>query len=567
MAGNRIKGITVEIGGNTSDLQKKLKDVDKSLKQTQTDLKDVNKLLKLDPSNVNLLKQKSDLLKTSIKDTKDRLKELKSAYKNIKADSPEELKQKQDALNREIAETEQSLKSLKDEYKDFGSVAKQVLNEAGQNMKDVGAKITNVGSQLTAKVTAPIVAAFTLSANAASDYEENLNKLDVAFGEYASTVREFTDNAQIDYGLSMKDASESASAFGALAKGIGLGEDAAANMAVELTKLSADLGSYFNTDIETAAGALEGIFTGNATALKKFGVVMTDVNLKEFAKELGITSKQYAKLGSEEKTVLRYKYVLAQTADAQGDFARTNDGLANSTKSMQAAISDLSVVVGEQIIPLVVPVIQKITEIISKLADLDDSTMETIVKILGVVAAVGPVLVVLGTLITTLGSLTQGLSLLFTPMGGIVAAIATVIAIGTLLYMNWDKICEFADKLWEKLKHDFNQIKDFLTEKIEALIEKFVNFKNAITEAFSFDNIKGKISGLFSKIGGFFSGGSFSSGGFGNLAMASGGYMSGGSVNVYNTFNLSAANIDRRTAYALADMITDRVNENLGRMV
>lgn len=564
MASNRIKGITVEIDGDTSGLNHALSSVDKSLKTTQSTLKDVNKLLKLDPGNINLLKQKGDLLNKSIKDTKDRLKQLKDAYKNIKADSPEELKQKQDALNREIIATKQSLDSLKKEYQSFGSVARQELEVVGGKMQEIGGKITSAGGQLSAKVTAPIVAGFGLAVNAASDYEENLNKLQVAFGDYAEEVQAFTDNAQIDYGLSMKDASESASAFGALAKGIGLSEESAANMSVELTKLSADLGSYFNTDIETAAGALEGIFTGNATALKKFGVVMTDVNLKEFAQELGITAKQYAKLGSEDKTMLRFQYVMAQTADAQGDFARTNDGVANATKSMNAAISDLATVIGEQIVPMIVPLIQKVTEIISKLSQLDETTLNTIVKVGMVAAALGPVLVILGTVISTVGKLTSALGFLFSPMGMIVVAIGALVAAGVWLYKNWDLVSQKATELKEKLVSDFNEIKDFITEKIDFLIQKFMNIRDAIAEAFSFDKIKNKVSGFFSGIGGILSGGGFASSGFGTFS--SGGMMSG-SITMNNTFNISASNLDRQAAYAFADMITDRVNENLGRMV
>lgn len=564
MASNRVKGITVEIEGDVTGLNSALKDVDKSLKDTQTQLKDVNKLLKIDPGNLELLRQKGDLLKNSIKDTKDRLNQLKEAYKNIKADSPEELKRKQNDLKREIIATEQSLDSLTKQYREFGSVAKQALTEAGSKMKETGDKMMSVGGKMTATVTTPIVAGFALAANAASDYEENLNKLDVAFGEYSDKVRSFTDNAQIDYGLSMKDASDSAAAFGALAKGIGLSEEQAADMSVELTKLSADLGSYFNTDIESSAAALEGIFTGNATSLKKFGVVMTDTNLKEFAKELGMTDKQFAKLGSEDKTLLRFQYVMAQTSDAQGDFARTNDGMANSTKSMQAALSDLATVVGGQLLPMIVPVVQKITEVISKLSQLDEGVLHTIVVVGGIVAAIGPVVTIIGAIIKGAGLLTTAIGFLMSPMGLVVAAIAAVIAIGVALYKNWDTISAKAKELWEKLKTDFNQIKDFITEKIEALIEKFINFKQAIVDAFSFENLKGKISGLFTKIGGFLgaSSGGFSSGGF-----MSGGYASGGSIVLYNTFNVSASNFDRQTAYALADMITDRVNENLGRMI
>ena len=79
MATNRIKGITIEIGGDTSDLQRSLKEVDKALKTTQNNLKDINKLLKLDPGNTELLKQKQDELKNAIGQTSDRLKTLKDA--------------------------------------------------------------------------------------------------------------------------------------------------------------------------------------------------------------------------------------------------------------------------------------------------------------------------------------------------------------------------------------------------------------------------------------------------------------------------------------------------------
>lgn len=567
MAGKKIKGITIELGADTSNFQKAMKNIDETLNTTQKTLKDINKLLKLDPGNVDLLRQKQEQLNREIANTKTRLAVLKEAYKNIDGNASAEAKAQQDALKREIIQTEQQLESLEKEYSQFGSVAKQVLTEAGEKMKEVGGKITDVGKDLTTKVTAPIVAGFGLAVNSASDYEENLNKLQVAFGDYADEVRAFTDNAQMDYGLSMKDASDSASAFGALAKGIGLSEEQAASMSVELTKLSADLGSYFNTDIEDSASALEGIFTGNATALKKFGVVMTDTNLKEFAADLGITSKQYAKLGSEEKTMLRYQYVMAQTADAQGDFARTNDGIANSTKSLQAAFSDLLTVVGEQLIPVVTPIIQKITEIISKLSSLDEGTLQTIVLIAGIAAALGPVLMMVGTIITTLGVLTTGLGMLLSPMGLVAVAIAAIVAAGVALYQNWDTVKEKLGQLMDKIKSDWQDIKDFIAEKIEGIKEKLVAFKEAIANAFSFEGIKSKISSLFGSIGGLISGGGIgmSSGGMG--AFSSGGMMSG-SIILNNTFTINNGNnIDQSTVMAWADVLTDRINENLGRMV
>ena len=170
--GSRIKGITIELDANITPLQKALSNVDKSLKNTQASLKDVNKLLKLDPSNTELLKQKQELLKQSIEDTKDRLKTLNEAYKQLDGQGTEEAKKQQELLAREISETEQNLKSLKKEYSDFGSVAKQQLTEVGNQMKEVGGKITDTGKDLSMKLTAPIVALGTVGINYNAQMEQ-----------------------------------------------------------------------------------------------------------------------------------------------------------------------------------------------------------------------------------------------------------------------------------------------------------------------------------------------------------------------------------------------------------
>lgn len=142
MAGNRIKGITIEIDGNTTKLNDSLKSVDKQLRTTQNNLRDVNKLLKLDPGNTELLTQKQKDLQTAIQSTQDRLKELKSVQKD--SVSAEEW----DALQREIAETEQKLEGLKKEYSDFGSVAGQKIQAAGQSIKEFGGKVENAGKKI-----------------------------------------------------------------------------------------------------------------------------------------------------------------------------------------------------------------------------------------------------------------------------------------------------------------------------------------------------------------------------------------------------------------------------------
>lgn len=153
MANNkRIAGITIEIGGDTTNLQKSLKGVDSQLSKTQSNLKDINKLLKLDPGNTELLTQKQQELTKALDNTRKRLEKLKDAQKEALS------KEQYDALQREIIETEQNLQSLENEYKEFGSVGAQQLKAVGNKVKEVGGKITNVGKTLTTHVTAPIVA-------------------------------------------------------------------------------------------------------------------------------------------------------------------------------------------------------------------------------------------------------------------------------------------------------------------------------------------------------------------------------------------------------------------------
>ena len=122
---SRIKGITVEIGGDTTGLDKALKSVNSSIKTSQSGLKDVSKLLKLDPTNTELLTQKQKLLKDAIGSTKEKLDALKLAQEQAKAqlESGDLGQDKYDALQREIIETEQELKRLQEQASSKRSIA------------------------------------------------------------------------------------------------------------------------------------------------------------------------------------------------------------------------------------------------------------------------------------------------------------------------------------------------------------------------------------------------------------------------------------------------------------
>lgn len=185
MARNRIKGITIEIGGDTKQLQDSLKQVNSTLKDTQSALKDVDGLLKMDPGNVDLLKQKQEYLNTAIEETKKKLEQEKQALEQMKANnSTGEITEEQKALEREIIDTQQSLQGLEGELKEFGSVGKQQaqavaqsMAEVGQKVEAAGQKVSAVGDKMTAAVSAPIAAAGVGALKASIEYEDALAKL------------------------------------------------------------------------------------------------------------------------------------------------------------------------------------------------------------------------------------------------------------------------------------------------------------------------------------------------------------------------------------------------------
>lgn len=198
MAANRIKGITIQIDGDVTGLNKALESTNKSLRNTQTALRDVNKLLKLDPKNTELLKQKQELLQKAVTDTKEKLDKEKEALRQLKeADQTPEVKEQQDALQREIIETEQKLKSAEDELKNFGSVGKQQMKAVSDEVKAVGGHIKDFGANVTKYVTTAIVGIGTASIAAFREVDkgyDNIIKKTGATGEALESMKDSLNN-------------------------------------------------------------------------------------------------------------------------------------------------------------------------------------------------------------------------------------------------------------------------------------------------------------------------------------------------------------------------------------
>lgn len=196
MASTKVRGITIELGADTSGISKALKDVNSEIGSTQRQLKDVERLLKLDPSNTELLRQKQELLKDSINETIQKLDKLEAAQKEVGKTYKEtgEGKEQYDALTREIISCREELSKLVDEASSFNQ-AMEKIDAAGTKLQEVGGKISSVGDSMTRNVTMPIVGVGAAITKVAGDFEEQMAKVSAISQAYGDDLQSLKDYA------------------------------------------------------------------------------------------------------------------------------------------------------------------------------------------------------------------------------------------------------------------------------------------------------------------------------------------------------------------------------------
>lgn len=307
----------------------------------------------------------------------------------------------------------------------------------------LGKELQNTGRNLSTYVSLPLVAAGAAAVKFASDYNESLNKVDVAFGTSAQSVKDFAKTSLENFGIAEGTALDMAATYGDMATALGLPVEKAGAMSKSLVGLAGDLASFKNISVDIANTALAGIFTGETESLKKLGIVMTEANLQVFALSQGI-NKQMKDMSQAEKVGLRYNYILSVTKNSQGDFARTGGGAANQMRIFQESLKQVGQQLGAVILPVFTKLITFVNGAIKSFSGLSDETKTTIVVIAGIAAAIGPLLTALGSMLTFLPGLISKFNALRTAFGGLnaivvanpyVALAAAVAAVAGGLYL------------------------------------------------------------------------------------------------------------------------------------
>lgn len=201
-----------------------------------------------------------------------------------------------------------------------------------------------------------------------SDLTEVQNVVDVTFGDYASLVEDMSKNSITDFGMSELTVKEVSSRFQAMGTAMGFAQGKMADMSIELTKLTADMASFYNIEQEDVAQDLESIFTGQTRPLRTYGLDLAEATLKEWALSEGLNAN-IDKMSQAEKTMLRYRYVMANTGAAQGDFARTAETWANQVRILKQNFEALGSTLGGSFINFLKPMVKALNSAIAKLRE------------------------------------------------------------------------------------------------------------------------------------------------------------------------------------------------------
>lgn len=206
---------------------------------------------------------------------------------------------------------------------------------------------------------------FRKAMDISSDLTEVQNVVDVTFGNMKKTIEEFAKVSLSQYGMSALTAKDIASRYQAMGVAMGFSQKRMSDMSIELTKLAADMASFYNVDQKDVAKSLEAVFTGQTMPLRKYGIDLTQATLKQWALNNGLNAN-IKSMSAAEKMWLRYQYVMANSQQVMGDFARTSDSWHNQLVLLSGAFQSLGSIVGGSLINAFKPFIRALNSVMLK---------------------------------------------------------------------------------------------------------------------------------------------------------------------------------------------------------
>lgn len=517
----KIRGITIELSADTKGITKGLNSINSQLKSTQSQLKDVNKLLKLDPKNTELLQQKQKLLADAVNQTKAKLEELKQIQSRMDAEGVDKSSAQYQALQREIIATEQDLEKAEKAQTDFNAEMQKSAADAAKAESALGRFKTSLGNisdklksvsekaaemaQKTRGMSVAAAGALTAIGGIAYKAVQSADDLNTLAKQTGFTTDELQ---KMQYASDRIDVSMDTitGAAARMTKQLGSNEDKFASLGVATRDVNGNFRSTSDIffDTVTALGKIQNETERDTVAMDIFGKSANE--LAGVIDDGGAALKDFGKEAEDAGLIM--------SQDTLDGLNQVNDEI---DRLKAQAVGTLAQA-GAKALQALQPVLEKVANAISKvleyIASLSPKTMEIILIVLAAVAAISP-------LLSLISGLSTAFSLLASPVGAVIAIIAALVAIGVLLYQNWDTITAKATEMWENIKAEweefktttkatFEEIGNNLKAKWESIKSNVVNtvenIKQSIVNTFNsakdtvlnvFDNIK---SGIQQKI-------------------------------------------------------------------
>ena len=551
MAGN-IKGITIEFRGDTTKLDKALRQIQNSTKDIDKELKNVDRALKFNPTSVELWRQKQDLLKQKIKETEKNLNDLKNIQSQMDADEVDKNSEAYRRVQREIIEAESKLKTFEGQLKKIGNVN---LRATSEQFKEIGNKLDSAGRSMQGLSTAAaaVTAAIGALTVKSGKWADDMNTMSKVYRISTKDLQKYAaaaDLVDVDVETIAKSHVKLEKTMSSAAKGTGASAEAFDKLGIAVVDSNGELrkGDDVWQDVIQALGNVENETERDAIAMQLMGKSASELN--PLIEDGG---KAYENLAN---TLQKYDldFIDQKTLDNANAF---NDSLDTIKAVGMVAFQQL----GTQLAAYLAPAMEKVVDAVGKLANwfskLSPKTQAIVAGVAAVAAVLAPLLIGLGkvsfaissimSLMATLGPAIAGIGATMLP---VIAIIGALIAIGVLLYKNWDTIKAKALALLNQIRVTFNNIKtaittawnniktatlnawnsikttitNAITNALTSIKTKASNIKTTLSDAWTsiktrasdawnsikdkivspFESAKEKISGIISKIKGFF---------------------------------------------------------------
>lgn len=503
MANNRIKGITVEINGDTTKLTKALEGANRSINNTQKALRDVERLLKLDPGNTDLLRQKQELLTKAVDSTTEKLSKLRAAQAQMDAEGVERTSEEYQGLQREIVETEQQLKKLESAAKSSNTAMSKVSTVAGEISEKTGAlaEKTKGLSQAAGGVLMGIGVVAGKAVNAYADCEQLVGGIETLFSDSADTVREYAEGAYKTAGMSANEYMRTTTAFSAsllqslggdTAKAAKVADMAITDMSDNANKMGSDIASIelaYQGFAKQQYGLLDNLKLGYGGSKKEMERLLKDAeklsgvkydisSLSDVYEAIHVIQSELGITGTTAKEASETIAGAGATLKSSIDNWLAGIGQADAdVEELTKAVTDSAKTLADNILA----VLKQIWENIPTSAKIS-------IIMLGIVASISPLLSIISSVSGGISAITGAMSTLGVAVGPVLGVVAAVVALGAAFKHLWDTNEEFRaaiTEIWQNIEQTLSGFFQGIVDRLNEFGFEFTDITDVLKAAWN----------------------------------------------------------------------------------